>query len=101
MTRSPTPSLRMRSSAAATLISASRSGKSLRACSTIGELKSGMLTASVITDFYAMNDPFAAKNIRCFAKVIAHVGLLTDPIEITADASGEIGWRIVLVTWVG
>src|SRR5205085_12378707 len=95
MTRSPTPSLRMRSRAAATLISASRSGKSLRACSTICELKSGMLTASVITDFYAMNDPFAAKNIRRFAKIIAHVGLLTDPIEITADASGEIDLRRV------
>src|SRR5438477_6096380 len=95
MTRSPTPSLRMRSSAAATLISASRSGKSLRACSTIGELKSGMLTASVITDFYAMNDPFAAKNIRRFAKIIAHVGLLPDPVEIPADAAGEIDLRHV------
>src|SRR5438552_18374219 len=95
MTRSPTPSLRMRSSAAATLISASRSGKSLRACSTIGELKSGMLTASVIPDFYAMNDPFAAKNVRRFAKIITHVGLLPAPIEITADAGGELDLRRV------
>src|ERR1700686_427513 len=95
MTRSPTPSLRMRSSAAATLISASRSGKSLRACSTIGELKSGMLTASVITDFYAMNDPFAAKNIRRLGKIIAHIGLLPDPIKITADPGGQIHLRFV------
>src|SRR5437588_5453954 len=42
-----------------------------------------------------MNDPFAAKNIRGFAKIIAHVRLLPDPVEITADARGEIDLRHV------
>src|SRR5438876_1236960 len=54
-----------------------------------------MLTASVITDFYAMNDPFAAKNIRRFAEIIAHVGLLADPLKVTPDAGGEIDLRRV------
>jgi hypothetical protein len=28
-----------------------------------------------------MNDPFAAKNVRRFAEIIAHIGLLPNPIE--------------------
>src|SRR5882724_7372424 len=95
MTRSPTPSLRMRSSASATLISASSNGKSFRACSTIDELKSGILTASLTARLYAMNNAFAAKNVRGFAEIIAHIGLLVDPIEITPDAGGEIDLRRV------
>src|SRR3979411_49294 len=90
MTRSPTPSRRMRSSASATLMLASSSGKSFRACSTIDELKSGILTASLTARLYSMNDAFAAKNVRRFAKIIAHVGLLPDPIEITAAPVGQI-----------
>src|SRR5947207_11721958 len=95
MTRSPIPSRRMRSSAAATLIVASSSGKSFRACSTTNELKSGILTASLTARLYPMNDPFAAKNVRGFAEIIAHVGLLPDPIEITPDTGGEIDLRRV------
>src|SRR6266403_4033261 len=90
MTRSPRPSRRMRSSASATLIFASSSGKSVRACSATDELKSGILTASLTTRLYPTNDPFAPKNVRGFAEIIAHVGLLADPIEITPDAGGEI-----------
>src|ERR1041385_818766 len=95
MTRSPTPSRRMRSSALATLIFASSNGKSFRACSTIDELKSGILTASLTAYLYAMNDPFAPKNVGGFAKIIADIGLTTDPIEITADARREIDLRCV------
>src|ERR1700716_555617 len=90
MTRSPTPSRRMRSSASATLIFASSSGKSFRACSTIDELKSGILTASLTARLYAMNDAFAAKNVRRFAEIITHVSLLADPVQVTLDARGEI-----------
>src|SRR5258708_1078704 len=93
MTRSPTPSRRMRSSAAATVIPASSSGKSFRACSTMDEVKSGILTASLTAYLYAMNDAFAAKNVGGFAEVIAHVRLLPDPIKITPDARGEIDLR--------
>src|SRR2546421_11709888 len=95
MTRSPTPSRRMRSSAPATLIAASARGKSFRACSTIDELKSGILTASLTARLYAMNNAFAAKNVRRFAEIIAHVDLLADPIKVTPDASGEIDLRRV------
>src|SRR5437764_7546359 len=95
MTRSPTPSRRMRSSASATLIFASSNGKSFRACSTIDELKSGILTASLTAYLYAMNDPFAQKNVGGFAEIITHVRLAADPIEITADARGEIDLRCV------
>src|SRR5256714_5238823 len=95
MTRSPTPSRRMRSSASATLIFASSNGKSFRACSTIDELKSGILTASVTAYLYAMNDAFAPKNVRSFAEIIADIGLLEDPIEVTADAGGDIQPRCV------
>src|SRR5437016_8383950 len=95
MTRSPTPSRRMRSSASATLMFASSNGKSFRACSTIDELKSGILTASLTARLYAMNNPFAAKNVGRFAEIIAHVGLLPDPIEITPDPGREIDlWRV-------
>src|SRR5438876_4244892 len=95
MTRSPTPSRRMRSSAPATLIAASSNGKSFRACATIDELKSGILTASLTARLYAMNNAFAAKNVRGFAEVFAYVGLLADPIKITPDAGGEIDlWRV-------
>src|SRR5438045_4820057 len=90
MTRSPTPSRRMRSSASATLIFASSNGKSFRACSTIDELKSGILTASVTAYLYPMNDAFAPKNVRCFAEIIANIGLLADQIEVTAHAGGKI-----------
>src|SRR2546423_9045666 len=90
MTLSPTPSRRMRSSASATFIFASSSGKSFRACPTIDELKSGILTASLTARLYAMNNAFAAKNVRRFAEIIAHVGLLADPIKVTPDASGEV-----------
>src|SRR2546423_10939748 len=90
MTRSPTPSRRMRSSASATLICASSNGKSFRACSTIDELKSGILTASFTGYLYAMNNPFAPKNVGGFAEIIAHVRLLPDPIEVSANAGGEI-----------
>src|SRR6476469_4733190 len=85
----------MRSSAAATLIVASRSGKSFRACSAIVELKSGILTASLIARLYAMNNSFAAKNVRRFAEIIADISLLADPIEITADAGRKIDFRRV------
>src|SRR5687768_17251258 len=95
MTRSPTPSRRMRSSASATLIPAFSSGKSFRACSTTEEWKSGILTVSPTARLYAMNDPFAAKNIRRGAEIIAHVSLLPDPIEIAADAGREIDLRQV------
>src|SRR5436190_4039772 len=95
MTRSPTPSFRIRSSASATLMFASSSGKSFRACSTIDELKSGILTASLTARLYEMNNAFAAKNVRGFAEIIAHIGLLADPIEITPDAAGEIDLRRV------
>src|SRR3954466_4902100 len=99
------PSRRIRSSASATLIRASSNGKSFRACSTIDELKSGSLTASLIAHpyanndrfapgfvlsglmrgasgaaqtawFHAMNNAFAAKDVRGFAKVITNVALL-------------------------
>src|SRR5687768_5429147 len=93
MTRSPTPSRRMRSSASATLIPAASSGKSLRACSTTDEWKSGILTVSLTARLYAMNDSFAAKNIRRRAEIIAHVRLLPDPIEIATDAGREIDLR--------
>src|SRR2546423_13188471 len=95
MTRSPTPSRRIRSSASATLMFASSSGKSSGACSTIDELKSGILTASLTARLYAMNDAFAAKNVRGFAEIIADVGLLADPIKVTPDAGGEIDLRRV------
>lgn len=42
-----------------------------------------------------MNDPFAAKNVRGFAEIIADIGLLPDPIEVTANAGGEIDLRRV------
>src|ERR1700682_3013478 len=93
MTRSPTPSRRMRSSASATFMLAPSSGKSFRACSTTDELKSGILTASLTAYLYAMNDAFAAKNVSGFAEIIAHVRLLADPIKITPDARGEIDLR--------
>src|SRR3954453_17130826 len=89
MTRSPTPSRRMRSSASATLIRASSNGKSFRACSTIDELKSGILTASLTVYLYAMNDAFAPKNVRRFAEIIADIGLLADPVEVAANAGRE------------
>src|ERR1700704_976066 len=95
MTRSPTPSRRMRSSASATLIFASSSGKSFRACSTIDELKSGILTASLTARLYPMTDALAAKNVRRFAEIIAHVGLVADPVQITPEAGGEIDLRRV------
>src|SRR6478672_4608268 len=83
----------MRSSASATLIVASSSGKSFRACSSIDELKSVILTASFTARLYPMNDPFAAKNVGRFAEIIADISLLPDPIEITANAGGEIDLR--------
>src|SRR5213075_320349 len=95
MTRSPTPSRRMRSSASATLIFASSNGKSFRACSTIDELKSGILTVSLTAYLYAMNNAFAPKNVRSFAEIIADIGLLADPIEVAIDAGGEIDLRRV------
>src|ERR1700719_2660816 len=95
MTRSPTPSRRMRSSASATLMFASSSGKSFRACSTTDESKSGILTASLTARLYAMNDAFAAKNVCSFAEIIAHVGLLANPIEVPSDTGGEIDLRRV------
>src|ERR1041384_6966293 len=95
MTRAPPPSRRMRSSASATLIRASSSGKSFRACSTIDELKSGILTASLTAYLYAMNDAFAPKNVCGFAEIIANIGLLADPIEVAADTSREIDLRSV------
>src|ERR1051326_7408040 len=90
MTRSPTPSRRILSSASATLICALRSGKSFRACSTIEELKSGSLTPSFTAYLYAMNDAFAPKNVGRLTEIIPNVGLLPDPVEVTANAGGEI-----------
>src|SRR5437660_9461935 len=95
MTRSPTPSRRMRSSASATVMSASRSGKSLRACSPTGELKSGMPAVSGIPNFYAMNDAFALQNLLCFAEIIADVGLGADPIDVALDSLFQIDLRFV------
>src|SRR5689334_5357987 len=95
MTRSPTPSRRIRSSASATLIFASSNGKSLRACSATDELKSGILTASLTAYLYAMNNPFAPKNVGGFAEIIADVGLLADPIKISANAGREVDLRRV------
>ena len=37
-----------------------------------------------------MNDAFAPKNVRGFAEIIVHVGLLADPIEISPDPGGKI-----------
>src|SRR2546428_8347324 len=85
----------MRSSASATLLSASRSGKSLRACSTTGALKSGMPVSSGIHHFYAMDDAFAFQNVFRFAEIIAYVALGFDPLDVTADAIGELDLRFV------
>src|SRR5712691_4776229 len=90
MTRSPMPSRRMRSSASATVLSASSNGKSLRACSTTRELKSGMPASSGIHHFYAMNDAFAFQNLFRFAEIIAHVSLRFDPGDVALDAFGKI-----------
>src|SRR5437870_6880625 len=61
----------------------------------IGELKSGRLTASLITSFYAMNDAFALKNARGFAKIVTHVRLLPNPIQITTNPRRQIDlWLI-------
>src|SRR5437773_5580651 len=95
MTRSPTPSRRMRSSASATVLSASKSGKSLRACSATGELKSGMPAVSGIPNFYAMNDAFALQNLLRFAEIIADVGLGADPIDVTLNSLFQLDLRFV------
>src|SRR6266404_4833248 len=95
MTRSPTPSRRIRSSASPTVISASRSGKSFRACSITGELKSGMPPRSGIPNLYLMNDPFAAQNLFRIAEVIADVGLGADPIDVARDSDFEFDLRFV------
>src|SRR5438128_7762684 len=89
MTRSPMPSRRIRSSASATVLSASSNGKSLRACSTTRELKSGMPVRSGIHHFYAMNDAFAFQNLFRFAEIIAHVGLRFDPVNVALDSIGK------------
>src|SRR5205085_9660284 len=85
----------MRSRACATLILASSNGKSFRACSTIDEAKSGILTASLTAYLYPMNDAFAAQNVGGFAKIVADVRLLANPIEITPDPGGKINLRRV------
>src|SRR5438034_11110295 len=85
----------MRSSASATRMSAFRSGKSFRAYSMTGELKSGMPTCSVIHHFYSMNDAFAAQNPGSFSKIIVHVALRFDPIDVAPDAFGKIDMWLV------
>src|SRR4029453_8818560 len=85
----------MRSSASATLMSASNSGKSFRAYSTTGESKSGIPPGSSIHHFYSMNDAFAAQNLRRFAEIIADVRLRPDPIDVAPDALGKIDTRLV------
>src|SRR5437899_9111864 len=90
MTRSPMPSRRIPSSASATVLSASSNGKSLRACSTTRELKSGMPVRSGIHHFYPMNDAFAFQNLFRFAEIIAHVALRFDPRDVALDSVGKI-----------
>src|SRR5256885_3812795 len=89
------PSRRMRSSAAATVMSASRIGKSLRACSPTGELKSGMPAVSGIPNFYPMNDAFALQNLLRFAEVIADIRLGADPIDVALDSRFQLNLRFV------
>src|SRR2546430_12303945 len=95
MTRSPMPSRRMRSRASATVRSASRRGKSLRACSTTRESRSGMPASSGIHHFYAMNDAFAFQNLFGGAEIIAHIGLSLDPVDVALDSLGQLNLRFV------
>src|SRR5215212_12152340 len=99
MTRSPTPSRRMVSSASATVMCTRRSGRSLLACVRIGSSKCGMTAGSCTSEHPAMRQPwllpdavddaFVAQDLGRFAEVVLHVGLLTDPIEVASNAGGE------------
>src|SRR4051794_21598987 len=90
MTRSPTPSRRICSSAWLTLMLASRSGKSFRACSATGDSKSGRPAGSFILFLYAMNDAFAPQKFFGLGEIIAHIGLRADPVDVTPDAFSEV-----------
>src|SRR6476620_11443342 len=100
-------------------MSASSSGKSFRACWRTGASKSGMVLARftplVLHDrtrfgfaessrrhrevlarcLDSVNDTFALQNIARFAEVIANIGLLSDPVDVTRDAFAEFdGWFV-------
>src|SRR6516164_3132826 len=95
MTRSPTPSRRIRSSAWAIVMFASRSGKSFRECSTTGELKSGMPGVSGILHFYSMNDAFSLQNLFRLTEIIADIRLGFNPIDVTLNALFESDLRLI------
>jgi len=60
-------------SASATLMSASRSGKSFPRVLDNWRIEIGIPPGSSIHHFYSMNDAFAAQNLRRFAEIIANV----------------------------
>src|SRR5947209_4150560 len=79
----------------------SRGNPVARQSRTTAAIGSSSFNAGMITEIirdpllHPMNNTFAPKNVRGFAEIIADIGLLPDPIEITANARGQIDLRRV------